>query len=326
MRLFDILAAALRWGRRLAFTVAAIVAAQPALANEPTPQSLHAAGLLTLPEPCVVSRAELLQTAPDENVWITPLGAGTWLAIALCEHHAYQSTEVALRIEERGGELTSTLLAFPAWREGEQTPWAYIAYQPWLTGTAGEVTDGRVSLFYKGRGIGDCGELVTYDLGGPVVRIAEYRAKFECDGEWSEPDTWPLVPQTVLDDHAPAVTDGPAGRLLSAVMLRWPRVDWMGHAIARGDLDGDGVEEQWIGGYSRNWDTELTSYHLVRAQGETLRSWDFPVADDTQFALCQPAASLTFEDPATLAIDDGLCDRLRIGWDVSADTITLERN
>lgn len=322
----DIAAAASLWGRRLAFVAAALFAVASAHADDPTPQSLHAAGLLTLPEPCTVSREDLLQAAPDENVWVSPLGEGTWLAIALCEHHAYQSTEVALRIEERDGALTSTLLAFPSWREGEETPWAYIAYHPWLIGVAGDVTDGRISLFYKGRGVGDCGEQVTYDLTGPVVRIEEYRAKFACDGDWVAPDAWPLVPQQVLDDYAPAVTDGRGAALLSAAMLRWPRVDWMGHAIVRGDLDADGVEEQWIGGYSRNWDTERTSYHLVREQGGTLRSWDLPVADDTQVALCQPAAALVFEDTGALAIDDGLCDRLRVGWDAAADTIIVERN
>lgn len=325
MRLYDILTAAPRWGRRLAFTALLVVAALPARADDPTPQSLHAAGLLTLPEPCVVSREELLQAAPDENVWVSPLGEGTWVAVALCEHHAYQATEVALRIEQQDGALTSTLLAFPTWRESEQTPWAYIAYQPWLTGLAGEVTDGKIALFYKGRGIGDCGEQVVYDLTAPVVRIEEYRAKFECDGEWVEPDSWPLVPQQVLDDHTPAVTDRDAGALLSAVMLRWPRVDWMGHAIVRGDLDADSLEEQWIGGYSRNWDTERTWYHLVRAEGDALRSWDIPVATDTQFSLCQPAATLEFESAAVLAIDDGLCDRLRVGWDATSDTITLDR-
>lgn len=280
---------------------------------------------MTLPESCRVSREELFQGTPDENVWVSPLGKGIWLAMALCERHAYQSTQVALRVEERDGNLISTLLAFPMWRESEQTPWAYIAYQPWLTGVAGDVIEGRLSLMYKGRGIGDCGEQATFDLTEPMVRIDTYRAKFECDGEWVEPDLWPLVPQQVLDDHAPALVDHRAATLLSAAMLRWPPVEWMGHAITRGDLDADGIEEQWIGGYSRNWDTELTSYHLVREQGGTLRSWDIPVANDTQFALCQPAASLAFEGPATLAVDDGLCDRLRVGWDAAADTIILGR-
>lgn len=326
MRLFDVTAAAPLWGRRLALTVVAVFVAPPVLADDPTSQSLVDAGLLTLPEPCVASREELLHAAPDENVWVSPLGEGSWLAIALCEHHAYQSTEVALRIEERDGTLTSTLLAFPMWRESEQTPWAYLGYQPWLSGLASEVEEGRLSLVYKGRGIGDCGEHVTYDLTGPVPRIEEYRAKFECDGEWVEPDIWSLVPQQVLDDYAPAIADRRAGALLGAVMLRWPRVDWMGHAIARGDLDGDGAAEQWIGGYSRNWDTEQTSYHLVRERDGALRAWDIPVATDTQFALCQPAASLVFEDVARLAIDDGLCDRLRVTWDAQADTIVLDRN
>lgn len=325
MRLIDISAAASRWGRRLALAAAVIVAALPVRADDPTPQALQAVGLLTLPEPCQVSREELLNLAPDENVWVTALGEGSWLAIALCEHHAYQSTEVALRIEVRAGVLSSTLLAFPVWREGTETPWPYIAYQPWLTGLASDVDEGRISLDYKGRGVGDCGEHVTYDLTGPVVRIEEYRAKFECDGDWTEPTNWPRVPQQVLDDYKPFYADRLAGALLSAVMLRWPRADWMGHAIARGDLDGDGDEEQWIGGYSRDWDAEQTYYHMVRAQRGALRAWDIPVADHTQLSLCQPAATLAFEDPTTLAIDDGLCDRVRIGWDAAADTITLDR-
>lgn len=326
MRFKNITAAASLWGRRLALGLLGQSAAVAAHAAELTPGDLAAAGLLTLPEPCVVSREELFQAAPDENVWVQKLTDGVWVAIALCEHHAYQATEVALRIEERDGALISSLLAFPMWREGEETPWPYIAYQPWLTGLAGEVADGRMSLVYKGRGVGDCGEHVTYDMTGPVVRIVEYRAKFDCDGVWIEPDSWPPVPRQVLDDHKPAVTDRGAGALLSAVMLRWPRAEWMGHAIVRMDLDGNGAEEQWIGGQSRDWDSERTSYHLVREQGGTLRAWDFPVATDVQGALCQPAAGLAIESPSTLAIDDGLCDRLRIGWDASADTITVDRN
>lgn len=327
MRLKDDMAAASRWGRRFVWAFVGLMVCTPtADAAGPTPTDLADAGLLTLPEPCIVSREELFQAAPDENVWVSPLGDGTWLAIALCEHHAYQATEVALRIEERDGALSSTLLAFPLWRESEETPWPYIAYQPWLTGLASEVTDGRISLVYKGRGVGDCGEHVTYDLTGPVVRIVEYRAKVECDGEWISPNTWPPVPQRVLDDHAPALTGGPAAALLGEVMLRWPRADWMGHAIGRGDLDRDGIEELWIGGYSRDWEREETRYHLVRRQHGTLRHWDFPVGTEAQTALCQPAASLVFEVPGVLALEDGLCDRLRIGWDAAADTILVERN
>lgn len=346
MRLSDIAAAAPSWGRRLVFAAASLMAAasaqaadptqqdptqqdptaQDPTAQDPTPQSLHAAGLLTLPEPCVVSREELMHLAPDENVWIGALSETSWIAIALCEHHAYQSTEVALRVEARDGSMTSSVMAFPLWREGEETLWPYIGYQPWLTGLAGELAEGRISLVYKGRGVGDCGERVTFDLRAPVARIVEYRAKFECDGNWIEPEEWPAVPQQVLDDYAPAFTDRRAGDLLSAVILRWPWADWMGHAIVRGDLDGDGVEEQWIGGHSRNWDTEQSRYHLVREQAGELRAWDFPVATDAQTALCQPAASLALEAPGVLAIDDGLCDRLRVGWDREQNTISISRN
>jgi len=60
LRSCDILAAAPRWGRRLAFAALAFIVAGPVLADDPAPQSLHAAGLLTLPAPCLVSRDELL--------------------------------------------------------------------------------------------------------------------------------------------------------------------------------------------------------------------------------------------------------------------------
>lgn len=329
MRIGNIRTAASRWGRRLALVLAvsgAIGAGETAgRAAEPTVDGLLASGLLTLPEPCRISREEF-GVAPDENVWIDRIAEGVWIVTAQCEHHAYQSTDVALRVEQRDGALTAIVQAFPGWREGEETPQPYIAYQPWLTGLPGNIVDGRQDLFYRGRGIGDCGELVTYDLTGPVVRIAEYRAKFECDGNWQEPETWPPVPQQVLDEYAPAFTDRRAAGLMSAVMLEWPRADWMGHAIARGDLTGDGREEQWIGGSSRDWDTEQTTYHLVMEEGGRLRSWDIPVASETQFALCFPAAALSFESEDVLAIDDGGCDRLRIGWDAAADTIITSRN
>jgi|GEM_PF-5746561 len=318
------LAAASRWGRRFALGVLAL-AAIPAHAADPTPGNLIRAGLLALPEPCRVSRAEF-GVGPEENVWVDRIAEDVWIVTAQCEHHAYQSTDVAVRVEQRGGTVTAAVLAFPGWREGAETPWPHIAYQPWLTGLPGDIADGRLVLHYRGRGIGDCGELITYDLTEPVVRIAEYRAKVACDGDWVEPETWPPVPPQVLKDHAPAVTDRRAGALLGAAILRWPRADWMGHAIARGDLTGDGREEQWLGGNSRDWETEKTTYHLVMEEGGRLRSWDIPVDPDLRIALCFPAAVPAFEAPGRLTVSDGGCDRLRITWDAAADTIVVDRN
>ncbi|VVT11012.1 DUF1176 domain-containing protein [Rhizobium sp. EC-SD404] len=57
---------------------------------------------------------------------------------------------------------------------------------------------GRITSFFKGRGIGDCGTLslwsVESDGYGPSLTLAEQRVKGECDGDYGDgPDSWPLV-------------------------------------------------------------------------------------------------------------------------------------
>jgi hypothetical protein len=307
--------AASRWGRRLAVCLAIATLAPNAQAETPIPEDLIAANLLTLPEPCRISREEA-GVAPHENVWFDAVAPGVWIASAQCEHHAYQATDVAFRVERRGGALTATLLAFPVWRNLEGTPDAHIAYQPWLVGLIGPVENGRIVLLYRGRGVGDCGELATYDVTGPVVRIVAYRAKADCDGVWVEPDSWPPVPELTLNTYRAAETDARAAALLATVMRRWPRAEWMAHGLVRTDLTGDGREEQWIGGYSRDWNTDATTYHVVMMEAGAVRSWDLPVGTDSQLALCLPAAALVLEDGGkTIAIEDWRCDRMRLTWD-----------
>ena len=322
MNFIDLTAAALPWGRRFVFAAAGLLVACGAQAEDPTPESLVADGILTLPESCVETRRSA-GIGDAEHIGLSPVGDDAWVALVLCDRFAYQTGKVAMRIERQAEGLTAILLAFPVWRETEATPWPYIAYQPRLIGLTGEVQDGLFTLDSKSRGSGDCGETITYDVSSPVVRIDAYRAKFECDGTYVDPDQWESVPQEVLDDYTLALDDSRVAALLDAVMTRWPQSEWMGHAIARLDLDGDGTEEQWIGGYG--WGEDGRVYRLVREEDGALKSWDLPVSSDEQTAVCQPAAALVLEDDGTLAIDDGVCDRLRVGWDASAEEITLDR-
>lgn len=58
-----------------------------------------------------------------------------------------------------------------------------------------DLTGDRLTSFFKGRGIGDCGQLATWRLdperGAPV--LVEARSKDDCDGEGGDPDAWPRV-------------------------------------------------------------------------------------------------------------------------------------
>lgn len=324
MNFKDLTAAALPWGRRFVFASAGLLVACGAQAEDPTAESLVAEGLLPLPDRCVEARQQA-GMGDAEHIQLSPVADDAWVVLVLCDRFAYQTGKLAVRVERQAEGLEARLLAFPVWRETEATPWPYIADQPWLIGLTGDVHDGLFTLDYKGRGVGDCGETITYDVSGPVVRIDAYRAKFECDGNYVEPDRWESVPQEVLDDYTLALEDRRTGALLEAVMTRWPESEWIGHAIARADLDGNGTEEQWIGGYGRADEGDGDVYRLVREEDGTLKSWDLPISDDEQTAICQPAAALILENDQTLAIDDGVCDRLRVGWDASAETITLDR-
>ncbi|WP_279482108.1 DUF1176 domain-containing protein [Aureimonas sp. SK2] len=53
----------------------------------------------------------------------------------------------------------------------------------------------RLSSFFKGRGIGDCGQTATWriDTEAGAVILTEAREKADCDGEGGDPAEWPLL-------------------------------------------------------------------------------------------------------------------------------------
>lgn len=54
-------------------------------------------------------------------------------------------------------------------------------------------TSKTLEIATKGRGLGDCGSLAQYKFENNNFKLIEYRAKNECDGEYIEPDQYPLV-------------------------------------------------------------------------------------------------------------------------------------
>lgn len=308
---------------------------QSTQAASPTLKDVFAMERIPMTEPCRVSREEM-GVGPEDNLWVDPLTEDSAILFVTCEVHAYQVTEEVIRLDRMpgsdgasgsdsaSGAIEATLLAFPSYREREGSPEPYLGSRPVLVGLSGELMGSRLRLFNKARGIGDCGDLIDYDLAGPIVRIERYLGKHACDGVGDDPETWPPVESFVLNAFAPAVTDRRFARLLHAAMLRLPRVDWLTHGLVRGDLNGDGREEQWVGGYSRDWEKELTSYHLVMEQDGELRLWDIPTELDVPGALCQPIVDLTlWEEGRQILLESRICPPLRIAWDAARDDIRI---
>lgn len=94
--------------------------------------------------------------------------------------------------------------------------------------TAGEVltavglpelgSDGSLSYFSKGRGLGDCGNTYRYQLHGDAFRLVEERGR-ECTVEGGEglPDTFPVVPRghCTVDEIAWFACDVAGGKAVS---------------------------------------------------------------------------------------------------------------
>ncbi|OLP20010.1 hypothetical protein BST81_02755 [Leptolyngbya sp. 'hensonii'] len=48
-------------------------------------------------------------------------------------------------------------------------------------------------IFNKYRGIGDCGTLGTYQFQNDVLVLKKFQAKYACDGNFIEPDQYPVI-------------------------------------------------------------------------------------------------------------------------------------
>ena len=175
-----------------------------AMATETRQQALaeraRLRAILGWPEDCEQSFQDLVSPQGRDadtmgtGVATHALGDGRMLFVVQCDQAAYQSTFVVLLQDKADGP--GRLLRFPLYdREGGKV-------------TRSEGTDlaglddfndktKELSIYYKGRGIGDCGSQVRYAF--PVTgapKVVEARAK-GCSKNPTEKDadvsTWPLV-------------------------------------------------------------------------------------------------------------------------------------
>lgn len=305
-------------------------------AAPPTLEDVLAMERIPMTETCRTMR-ENGWGGPEDFLEVAPLSEDSAILFVSCAFHTYQSTKEVIRLDRKpaalgvgsetgadSGTIEATLLAFPRWLEREGTPAPYVSARSGLVGLEDALLGSRLQIFNRGRSSADCGELIDYDVAGPVVRILRYLDKRACDGVIVEPDTWPPADLSVLQAYASAVTDRRFARLLHAAMLMLPDADWLTHGLARTDMNGDGRQEQWVGGYSESWKKSVTYFHLVMEQDGELRVWHIPTEIDVPGALCQPIVDLTlWEEGRQILLESRICPPLRIAWDVARNDIRI---
>ena len=120
----------------------------------------------------------------DENRYLAHFVCGSTAYQVLQEYYLYEQTTDAplitiLPVTYFYSDLKGNLI-----EESERAIAGYSDYNP---------NDGTISIFTKGRGLGDCGTLGFYRLDGSQLKVDRFLAKTECDGNYIEPINYPQV-------------------------------------------------------------------------------------------------------------------------------------
>ncbi|WP_240775726.1 DUF1176 domain-containing protein [Nissabacter sp. SGAir0207] len=172
---------------------------QPAESVPPAPQAPEAP-VFALPQPLTETEiAALTQFAatnidandctlePSErDIRLTPLSADRALILVNCDMGAYNLFSLAY-LANRHAPFKAEELALnaPFKLNGTQT------LEPEMINADMDEAKGELTLYAKGRGIGDCGESSRWIYDGKQFVLAEYRSEPHCDGVSQH--GWPLL-------------------------------------------------------------------------------------------------------------------------------------
>ncbi|MFQ3679767.1 MAG: DUF1176 domain-containing protein [Pseudanabaenaceae cyanobacterium] len=134
-------------------------------------------------------QAEAMGWCPETPTTTTQVyrRKGTYVVLRLCQMAAYQgSYEVFAGDGTTFQRLTATVL------DENQTLMSATELSGLLTL---DTQAGTLQVWHKARGAGDCGTFATYRLTGEGTAaqlvLQTLRAKRECDGEFTPPNTYP---------------------------------------------------------------------------------------------------------------------------------------
>ena len=115
------------------------------------------------------------------------LGAGKKLVLVLCLRGAYQGSSLAYVVE---GAAPPRLLTFTRWDGKRFTPSEYVTEAEFDPATK------QMDSFAKGRGIGDCGSMGSWQWTGAEFKLTEYFYKEKCNGQpFAGGKRWQVFPK-----------------------------------------------------------------------------------------------------------------------------------
>lgn len=115
------------------------------------------------------------------------LGGGKKLFIVKCWSAAYQSGSVVFVMD---GAANARLMTFQDW-DGKKFAPAFS-----LSEADFDPNGKTISMFHKGRGIGDCGSMATWSWTGSEFKLKVYFFKEKCDGRsFAGERRWRIFPR-----------------------------------------------------------------------------------------------------------------------------------
>jgi hypothetical protein len=115
------------------------------------------------------------------------LGAGQKLFIVSCWQAAYQSGSIVYVMDSAGA---ARLMTFQDWNGKKFAPAMSLSEVDF------DPNGKTISMFYKGRGVGDCGSMATWNWTGSEFKLKEYYFKEKCDGRsFAGKRRWRIFPR-----------------------------------------------------------------------------------------------------------------------------------